>query len=295
LIAGTALGFSFPPQDPTYPQPWRSVSGIVGWIYFMAWSISFYPQVFINARRKSVVGLSFEYPVLNLLGFTCYSVYNSEYFWNSSIRADYARTHSGEMPSVQSNDVFFGLHAVLLTLIILWQITVYDRGQQTVATWCWVVLAVLLLAIVGVGIVTGTTTMLSWLDYLVFLSYVKLAITLMKYTPQAVLNWQRQSTVGWSIENILLDFTGGMLSLSQSLLDNGIKGEWNNIMGGNPAKFFLGFTSMVFDIIFMVQHYYLYAENNVEVARQEAQGGDKHYAQLNGKDEVMVRYAAGDL
>lgn len=25
---------------------------ITGWIYFVAWSISFYPQVFLNYRRK---------------------------------------------------------------------------------------------------------------------------------------------------------------------------------------------------------------------------------------------------
>jgi hypothetical protein len=25
---------------------------ITGWIYFFAWSISFYPQIFLNYRRK---------------------------------------------------------------------------------------------------------------------------------------------------------------------------------------------------------------------------------------------------
>ncbi len=41
-------------------------------------------------------------------------------------------------------------------------------------------------------------------------------------------------------------------------------------MGGNPAKFFLGFTSMVFDVIFMTQHYYLYAHNNDRLQTEEA-------------------------
>jgi hypothetical protein len=31
--------------------------------------------------------------------------------------------------------------------------------------------------------------------------------------PQAYINYQRKSTEGWSIENILLDLTGGVLSL----------------------------------------------------------------------------------
>ena len=28
------------------------ISDIVGWIYFIAWSVSFYPQIYDNWRRK---------------------------------------------------------------------------------------------------------------------------------------------------------------------------------------------------------------------------------------------------
>jgi len=51
------------------------------------------------------------------------------------------------------------------------------------------------------------------------LSYIKLACTLTKYIPQAVLNYRRKSTVGWSIENILMDFTGGVLSILQMFIN----------------------------------------------------------------------------
>lgn len=33
------------------------------------------------------------------------------------------------------------------------------------------------------------------------------------------MNYRRKSTVGWSIGNILLDFTGGMLSMLQMILN----------------------------------------------------------------------------
>lgn len=69
----------------------------------------------------------------------------------------------------------------------------------------------IILAIVGVW---------HWLDFLNTCSYIKLAITLMKYVPQAVMNYRRKSTVGWSIGNILLDFTGGMLSMLQMILNS---------------------------------------------------------------------------
>jgi len=36
---------------------------------------------------------------------------------------------------------------------------------------------------------------------------------------QVYMNWYRKSTVGWNVYNVLLDFTGGWLSLAQLLID----------------------------------------------------------------------------
>lgn len=61
------------------------ISAIVGWIYFAAWSVSFYPQIYINFKRKSVIGLNFDFVVLNLMGFTLYSVFNAGLYWSSTM------------------------------------------------------------------------------------------------------------------------------------------------------------------------------------------------------------------
>ncbi|CAH2017245.1 unnamed protein product [Acanthoscelides obtectus] len=37
---------------------------------------------------------------------------------------------------------------------------------------------------------------------------------------QAYMNYRRRSTVGWSIGNIFLDFTGGSLSMLQMIIDS---------------------------------------------------------------------------
>mmetsp|Transcript_45962 Transcript_45962/g.74970 ORF Transcript_45962/g.74970 Transcript_45962/m.74970 type:complete len:200 (-) Transcript_45962:356-955(-) len=42
------------------------LSSVVGWLYFSCWSISFYPQIILNWRAKSVAGLSFDFIFLNL-------------------------------------------------------------------------------------------------------------------------------------------------------------------------------------------------------------------------------------
>lgn len=62
-------------------SPLIVISEIVGWIYFAAWSVSFYPQIYINFKRKSVVGYNFDYVSLNIVGFVMYSVFNCGLFW----------------------------------------------------------------------------------------------------------------------------------------------------------------------------------------------------------------------
>ncbi len=47
------------------------------------------------------------------------------------------------------------------------------------------------------------------------MGYCKAAITFVKYCPQVYLNWKRKSTVGWSLGNVILDFTGGAFSFLQ--------------------------------------------------------------------------------
>jgi cystinosin len=89
------------------------------------------------------------------------------------------------------------------------------------------------------------------------LSFIKILISLIKYIPQVILNIRRKSTIGWSIWNVLLDFTGGILSDLQLVLDCADLGDWTGITG-NLAKFGLGFVSVTFDLIFMLQHYVLY-------------------------------------
>lgn len=82
------------------------------------------------------------------------------------------------------------------------------------------------------------------------------------------MNYKRKSTEGWSIGNILLDMTGGVLSVLQMFLLAGNYNDWSSIFG-SPTKFGLGFFSILFDLLFMVQHYVLYRTSNQRAARPE--------------------------
>jgi cystinosin len=81
-----------------------------------------------------------------------------------------------------------------------------------------------------------------------------LVCTVVKYCPQAYVNYKRKSTVGWSIAQILLDFSGCILSFLQLFIDSTLQADWSGLTG-NPVKLGLSNIGIFFDIIFMVQHY----------------------------------------
>jgi cystinosin len=279
LILGVSLGAATKTSGDL-SGTWAVTSNYIGWTYFAAWSLSFWPQVLQNAQRGRVDGLSFDFLALNLLGFSCYSAFNCALYYSPVVRAQYV-AHYGKKPGVASNDVFFSLHAVFATLVSIVQCAVLPRGEgQRVSRLGAAVLASLVSAVVVYAAVVAAAAgaadagaggrATSWLAFLTFVSYVKLSISLMKYIPQAVLNARNKSTAGWSIHNIMLDFTGGALSVLQNLGDASQIG-WSAVIG-DPVKFGLGFVSMVFDAVFFTQHYCLYAKRAERMSDVDSDG-----------------------
>jgi cystinosin len=150
----------------------------------------------------------------------------------------------------------FSVHAVIACLITAGQCVFFERGKQRIS---YLALAIgsILITFLFISTIIAVADHLSTLTLLYFFSYVKLAITIIKYVPQAWMNYKRKSTEGWSIGNILLDMTGGVLSVLQMFLLAGNYDDWSSIFG-SPTKFGLGFFSILFDLLFMMQHYVLY-------------------------------------
>jgi len=233
------------------------ISSVIGWTYFACWTVSFWPQIILNIRRRSVEGLSFDFVFLNIIGFACYSTYNLSLYYNSTIQEQYRKEY-GKDSLVQPNDVFFAIHAMFATVITGIQIFVFNRGNQTLSL---VGKFMIPGYIIGIGAYALVVQLkpLEWLWFVVVIAYVKLSISFVKYCPQVYLNWKRKSTVGWTIWNVLLDFSGGLLSVLQLLFDSWRKGIWSGFSW--DPKFILGNMSIMFDVIFIVQHYILYPQN----------------------------------
>ncbi|KJH45313.1 Lysosomal Cystine Transporter [Dictyocaulus viviparus] len=189
----------------------NDLTTIVGWIYFFAWSLSFYPQIYLNFKRKSVTGLKFDFLLLNVIGFLAYSMYNLFMYFDPNVQIEYQHEHPRSPIPVLLNDVIFALHALAACIITVLQCFLYEM----------------------------------------------------------YFNFQRKSTVGWSIGNVLLDFTGGSMDILQMVLQCMNNNDWVAFIG-NPVKFGLGLVSISFDIIFIIQHYVLY--KGVEVVHAEYEG-----------------------
>lgn len=109
----------------------------------------------------------------------------------------------------------FALHAFAMSTVQYVQVWIYDRGAQKEVYKPIVAFLIFLYICVFttymVEVCGHPITNLHWDTFLV-MGYAKAAISFVKYVPQVYLNYKRQSTEGWSLANVLLDFTGGVLS-----------------------------------------------------------------------------------
>lgn len=220
------------------------MSDLLGWTYFVAWSLAFYPLIWHTWRRKSVAGLSHDFLLLNCYGFACLCIYNTAFY----IQRTTAAVH------IELQDLLYGYHVFGLSILLLLQFYFYSRrnapdvyhrmsddvsGSQASVSidivddstafiepeinnfmkvykqlepWCnsYTFIAV-----------SGVVTLIVWAlsprqdDALYALSAIKLATVLYKCIPQLLLNYTLKSTVGWSIGNVLLDLTGGVCAFLQ--------------------------------------------------------------------------------
>ena len=257
------------------------LSHIFGWIYFFAWSISFYGQVIENYRRSSVSGLNFDFEIYNLVGFTTYTIYNIRGYISDNLGTG----------TIEIQDIFFAVHALVLTLVTIIQILYYFDPKDKLQNISQITITIILVMIWGAILLVIVESGLEYYDphvkkdrkyifnSLVYMGWCKVFISLIKYIPQVVSNYKRKSTIGWNIHNILLDFTGGTFSFGQNIID-AFRDEFSVTSDGQPkglniAKFALSFISIFFDIIFMTQHYILYRNSNSDLGDKKKEKIDE--------------------
>jgi cystinosin len=226
----------------------ENLASIIGWTYFTFWSIGFYPQIILNYRLKNTNGLSLDFIFLNIFGFVSYCIFTISFYSSPQLISEFCII-IGTCPIIQIQDVFFGLHGLVMLFIILFQFKLYQNNEfeTRVLKFNFLVLVPFL-----VGIIFGSILSLIYMSlfYVIYACFpIKIFISVIKYIPQLIHNYKRSSTKGWSIINICLDFTGGSLSIIQLLMIT-------NTTDSNPLKFYLGIITIFFDVLFILQHFY---------------------------------------
>ncbi|CAO3674302.1 unnamed protein product [Rhizopus microsporus] len=188
---------------------------------------------------------------------------------HQDIRDEYKRRNHSNENLVRANDVVFAVHAFLISTFTLFQTFYYKKdNSQRLSKIARYFITASFIGVLCMLMSIEYFEKFMWIDLMYYLSYVKLLVSLIKYIPQAWVNFKRKSTLGWSIHNILLDFTGGTLSITQLLLDASISGDWSGV-SGDPVKLGLGVQSIAFDIIFMLQHFVWYRDDPQDTEQQE--------------------------
>lgn len=224
-------------------------------------------------------GISLDFLYLNIVGYVCYTTSICMIYFNTFVREEYAIKytplnepgHSKHYPLLKINDVAYTMHGLACVMAVYYQVhfTNYKktRAQQHLSRYTQALLwAVILVCSLMAGslIFLREKAPLKLLDLAETLGFIKVCMSTSKYIPQLIYNQRRRSTKGWAMNSMALDIVGGLSSMSQLFLDGYLNGDIGAVWG-NTSKLALAMVTMLFDMMFMFQHYVLFPSQTPEV------------------------------
>ncbi|CDF40090.1 unnamed protein product [Chondrus crispus] len=256
-----------------------------GWIYFFAWSATFWPQVLLILRRRTTAGLSTDFVTINIVGFISYAIFTFSSYAVPAVSSSYVAA-TGYPPQVELADVLFAAHGAVMCSVLVAQLFLFPpriAPRRYVAASALVAQALVLL-----GLALALRGRLDWYRYLSGAGAVKVVASLVKHFPQVWLNRERGSTVGWSFTMVLLDVVGGSFSVAQQAVKAVRMGSWAPFTA-NLAKTFLAAESLVFDFWFILQHTVFYADHtDIDLAPFKPVAEDEHAADAADEHVELV-------
>ncbi|KAF5306124.1 hypothetical protein FQR65_LT07400 [Abscondita terminalis] len=242
----------------------NTISMLVGWIYFVAWSFSCYPQIRFNYLRQSVTGIQIDYFAFSFLGIAFYALFNVTTYLVQEVRNEYQNRFPRSLIPIKINDLLFAFTGTAMSLITIGQFIKYEeKYNPSLSKLTVIILAVLLVAFSALFLLAAENIIV-WLDFLNFCSYVCLATNLVRVIPQVYLNYLQKASIGFNINTVLLDIVGGIFSILQMILDAYNYNDWISFFG-NFSKFGLGLSSLIFDSIIIFQYAVLYKHSSYEL------------------------------
>ena len=232
------------------------ISKIFGWLSFIVWSISFYPQVYTNYKHKTSEGVTLDMNIYYILGYVFYSTYLFTMYFNSPISMKYEELLNITTTEIDISDIFFVSHSFILSIVLTAQYFYYKQ-QFTKPLDC-------LNKIIIISISTGMALYLiltlclpeniaKWVYFIFTCGMINNIITCIKYLPQVIYHYKNKSTGKWNIWNTHTDIAGAIFLIAQICSDAFASSDLS-IIYSNLTKLNLTLITIVFDTIIYTQY-----------------------------------------
>lgn len=252
-------------------EKWK-VEDILGLTYVCAWSVSMYAPVITNLKQRSSSAVSRDFVMLNITGYfyLLASLVLQLYMWipiSTTLPED--RTIPVDLkPKVSSFDFWYCFHGFMMNLVLVSQVvsgvklwnfkTDNHQNRMKPCYYRFLVISLLVFAILTLKF-SYENSHNGWdnvrtLSYCNALFVLKISMSLIKYIPQALHNYERKSMKGFSIQSVALDITGGIASLLQLMVQiSRDQGFSYMAIVANFGKIGLALVTLVFNFIFVSQ------------------------------------------
>lgn len=252
-------------------KEWKG-DDLLGLLYVAAWSISMYPPVITNLRKRSSAAISKDFVLLNSAGYfyLLISLTIQLFFWVPTSRTvlQDGTVPADLKPKVTNFDFWYCFHGFVMNLVLLSQV-IYGVKLWKLKTdnfhirmkpyyYRFLVISIVVFSILTFrfGVENGKQ---GWsntrsLSYCNSLFVLKISMSLIKYIPQVIHNYDRKSMEGFAIQSVVLDVTGGIASLLQLLVQITNEHELNYMtIVSNFGKIGLALVTLTFNFIFISQ------------------------------------------
>lgn len=256
------------------------IDNVLGLIYVCSWSVSMYPPVLTNWKKRSSTAISIDFVILNTAGYfyLLISLILQLYRWIPIGEVIKNGDASAEKliirPKVTTFDYWYCLHGFIMNWVLVSQViyghTLWGfKKDLHIRRMKPVYLKFLQLSIiVFIGLsakfcyenVTNDWSNSRTLNYCNNLFLLKISMSLAKYFPQVKHNYERKSMNGFAIQSVFLDVTGGLAALSQLIYQLSEDKGFNYVsFTANFGKIGLALVTLIFNFTFISQ-WLLYGE-----------------------------------
>ena len=233
--------------------------------YIIIWSSGYYTQVFITIKEKNGEGYSLNFQLMNLISAIYLLIYSL-----------YLLTI--ELNFVTIMDTLYSIDAVILITIIIILTFYYPRKINKLSLSSFLVITVSVFFILFYYFVGMKYFKTNLNQFLLFIGFSKLNMTVIKYVYQIFLLYDRKNTYGLSYWNFLSDLIGGFLSLFQQFIASYFLYSKESF---NITRFALGIVTVVFDIIILYQYFFVYKKRYNDLSMK------KNYNSNDDENEII--------